>query len=209
MQITDYVGWFAAGLTMLTYSQKTMLPLRLSGISANLCFIVWSVSSGIYPTLALHSVLLPLNLYRLLQILLMKRRARDARTGKPFSLDWIRPLVETVVLPDGSYVFRKGDPPDKLYYVASGTVRFPEFGKRAGAGEMFGEVAFFTQQRERTGSAVCEGRCELLALDESDFTRLFLQNPSFNLHVARVIAARLADDPGSGTPSRHATGTAG
>lgn len=195
MDLFDIFGWAAAALTLFTYSQKTMLPLRISAVSANICFIIWSMSYDIYPTLALHSALLPLNLYRLFEILRMKRRATEAREGGFSPLDWLRPLVEPVEFADGAYIFRKGDPPDRLYYLVSGSVVFDEVGRRAGPGELFGEVAFFTRQRERTASARCEGRCEVLALDDSDFTTLFLQNPAFNLYVVRVIAERLATDP--------------
>ncbi len=195
MELFEVFGWAAAFLTFLTYSQKTMIRLRIVGISANLCFIAWSAVYQIYPTLALHVVLLPLNLYRLLQILRMRREAARARSGTAAPLHWLRPLVKPVVYEDGDYVFRKGDPPDRLYYLVAGNVVFEGLGKRAEPGELFGEVAFFTSAGERTASARCEGRCEVLALDAADLATLSLQHPAFNLYVMRVIAERLAGWP--------------
>lgn len=195
MHPLEVFGWAAAALTMLTHSQRTMLPLRLSAISASGCFIVWSVHMGLYPTLILHTILLPLNIYRLSEIIIMKRRAKAAREEGSFSLDWIRPLLRSEIFECGSYVFRKGDKPDKLYYLVSGAVAFDEVGKHAGPGDLFGELAFFTRQRERTASARCIVECEILTMDHADFTRLFLQDPAFNLHVVRTIAERLVNDP--------------
>ncbi|HET7408623.1 MAG TPA: cyclic nucleotide-binding domain-containing protein [Paracoccaceae bacterium] len=198
MELSEAFGWIAVALTLLAYAQRTMTPLRVTAAAANGFFIVWSVYLGIYPTFILNSILLPINMYRLYDIFIMKRRAANAiRTGE-FSLDWIRPIVKTSKFTEGSYIFRKGDAPDKLYYLISGAVVFDEIGKGAGPGELFGELAFFIRRRKRTASARCVGDCEILVMDEVDFTRLFLQDPAFNMHVVRVIAERLAGDlPGA------------
>lgn len=187
----EMFGWAAAVLTFLTYYQKTMLPLRILGILSNLCFVSWALAFDIYPVLVLHLCLLPINGYRLIQIQRMKRRAAATQdeTGSP--LDWLRPLAKTVRYRDGDYVFRIGDAPDRLYYLVSGNVVFDEIGKRAGPGELFGEIAFLTARQERTASARCEGPCELFSLGPEDLATLSLQHPSFNFYVMRVIAERL------------------
>lgn len=195
MEPFEVIGWIAAFLTFLTYSQKTMLRLRILGISSNLCFIIWSVAFGVLPTLALHAVLLPLNVHRLLQIFRMKREAASERADTVSPLHWLRPLVKPVAFADGDYVFRKGDPPDRLYYLVAGNIVFDEIERRAGSGELFGEVAFFTSAKQRTASARCDGPCEVLALDAANLATLSLQHPAFNFYIMRVIAERLAGGP--------------
>ncbi len=192
MPLLEVFGWAAAALTFLTYSQKTMLRLRILGIGANLCFIIWSLAFGVYPTLVLHAALLPVNTYRLLQILWMRRDAVRAQGDPVAPLDWLRPLVRPAHFRDSQYVFHKGDAPDCLYYLVSGKVTFDEIGRSAGPGEIFGELAFLTSRRERTASARCEGDCEVLALDAGDLATLSLQHPEFNLYIMRVLAGRLA-----------------
>jgi len=189
--MVEVVGWMAAGMTLLTYSQKTMMRLRITGIASNLLFITWSIAIGVVPTLILHACLLPLNLYRLAQILRMKREAEDARLGEVSPLNWIKPFVKPKRFADGAYVFRIGDDPDHLYYLVSGSVAFDEVERRAEPGEIFGEVAFLTSQRRRTASARCEGPCEVLALSASDLATVSLQHPAFNFYVMRVVAERL------------------
>lgn len=193
MNLFELFGWAAAGLTFLTYSQKTMYRLRIVGIAANCCFIVWATAFAVYPVLLLHAASLPVNVFRLVQILRLRRIAGIASYTLVSPLDWLRPLVASVTFEDGQYVFRKGDRPDRLYYLVSGAVVFDELGKRAGPGEIFGEIAFLTSQRERTASARCEGRCRILALDEGDLATLSLQHPAFNFYLMRVIAERLTD----------------
>lgn len=187
----EIVGWLAVGFTLLTYSQKTMLRLRITGIVANVFFIAWALAVGVLPPLILHACLLPLNLFRLYQILNMRREAKAAQRGEVSPLNWLKPFVKPVTFDDGAHVFRIGDTPDHLYYLVSGSVVFDELDKRAGPGEIFGEVAFLTAQRVRTASARCEGRCEVLALDAADLASLSLQHPAFNFYVMRVVAERL------------------
>jgi hypothetical protein len=65
----EALGYIAAVCTLATYSMKTMIPLRISGIAANCFFIAFGFFGAIYPTLILHVVLLPLNAVRLYQML--------------------------------------------------------------------------------------------------------------------------------------------
>ena len=61
----DVVGYAASGLTLATFAQRTMLPMRILALGANVCFIGYG-SMGMYmPVLVLHFVLLPINLIRL------------------------------------------------------------------------------------------------------------------------------------------------
>ena len=62
MTFVEFLGYLAAVVTLGTYSMKTMIPLRICGITANVLFIAFGFLSPVYPTLALHAVLLPLAL---------------------------------------------------------------------------------------------------------------------------------------------------
>jgi hypothetical protein len=46
-----------------------MVPLRLLAIASNLAFISYAALAGINPVPLLHALLLPVNVYRLLQAL--------------------------------------------------------------------------------------------------------------------------------------------
>jgi hypothetical protein len=68
MNASDLLGWSAAALTLLTFASHDMFWLRVAALGANLCFIAYGYTAGLWPVLALHLVLVPVNLMRLLQI---------------------------------------------------------------------------------------------------------------------------------------------
>ena len=74
----EAIGWFGAALTLTAYSSKTMLPLRSAAIFANVAFIAYGALVPVWPQLALHCALLPLNGWRLYQMARLTRRARAA-----------------------------------------------------------------------------------------------------------------------------------
>ncbi len=186
----DLVGWAADGFTLIAFAMKTMLPLRVSGACANLCFIAYGANAGILPVLVLHLALLPVNLWRLAELLLLRRRTGEARKGH-LPLDWVCDLVRPKEFPDKELNFREGAPPDNLYYLESGRVLLEEAGIELGAGEIFGEIAFFSAANERTLTARCLGPCRIATIGERQFTDLHYRNPAFALYVAQLAARRL------------------
>ena len=187
MVLVDILGWIAVALTLAAFSMRTMLPLRIAAIGANVFFIAYGALAEVYPNLVLHLLLLPFNLYRLSEILRMTRRVRGARSG---DFD-VAQLLPARTLTDGSTIFRKGDAPDNLYYLVSGRVRLLETGFTIEAGEVFGEIAFFSDEKQRTLTAVCDGPCKVVSVDESGFMQLYYQNPAFGMYIVRLISRRL------------------
>jgi hypothetical protein len=61
----DVLGYAASGLTLATFAQRSMLPMRVLALGANVCFIGYGVMGWFMPVLTLHLVLLPINLVRL------------------------------------------------------------------------------------------------------------------------------------------------
>ena len=67
MPFQEVLGWTAAALTLLAFSCNDLLRLRYSALVANAAFIAYGLTAGLWPVLALHFVLVPVNLWRLLQ----------------------------------------------------------------------------------------------------------------------------------------------
>lgn len=90
MDLGEITGWLAAALTLVTFSMRSMIALRLLAIAANTSFIAYGALVALMPVLILHLLLLPCNLARLWQ-LLAEVRSRNAAThqnenlgGNPF-----------------------------------------------------------------------------------------------------------------------------
>ena len=190
--LIELLGWIAAGFTLAAYAMRTMLPLRVAAICANVFFIAFSSLAEIYPTLVLHMALLPFNVIRLVEILRLTKRVKDARTGD-FQIGWISSLVPAKSYTKGTVMFRKGDSPDNLYYLVSGTIRMKEADFTVSNGEVFGEIAFFSDAEERTLTAECATDCEVVVINEAAFMKLYFQNPAFGMYIVKLISRRLLD----------------
>ena len=64
---SEILGFFASALVLITFAMKDMRLLRRTAILSNVAFIIYGWSNGLFPVLALHVLLLPLNIHRLRQ----------------------------------------------------------------------------------------------------------------------------------------------
>jgi hypothetical protein len=76
----EWLGWLAAALMLATFSCKDTRRMRPLAVACNLAFIGYGAAASLAPVLALHLLLLPLNLWRWAECSLGDaRRARDVR----------------------------------------------------------------------------------------------------------------------------------
>jgi hypothetical protein len=173
---------------------KTMIPLRWLGLGSNLGFIVYGALFPHLPMLVLHTLLLPVNLYRLIEMIRLTQRVNAAADVKDTSGLWLRPYMKRRRLKAGKVLFRKGDPADHLYMLTSGRIELVEIGVALPAGRIFGEIAFFAPDKCRTLTARCVENSEVLAINESTVRQLYYQNPDFGFHLIGLVAGRLTAD---------------
>lgn len=64
METPDALGWLAAGLMVATFGCRDVRAMRPLAVAANLAFIGYGVAAWLLPVLALHALLLPINLWR-------------------------------------------------------------------------------------------------------------------------------------------------
>lgn len=75
----DLLGYLAAALVLATFSMRSMVALRIVGLTSNIAFIAYGMQAGLPPVILLHVVLLPLNLLRLGEAARAGFRARRER----------------------------------------------------------------------------------------------------------------------------------
>lgn len=63
----ECAGYLASALVLMTFSMRSMRALRLTAIASNLAFIGYALRADLHPVLALHAMLLPMNVFRLVQ----------------------------------------------------------------------------------------------------------------------------------------------
>lgn len=189
----EALGYIGAAFTISTYSMRTMVPLRVSGIVANIAFISYGALAHVYPTLLLHMLLLPLNAYRLRQLLRLVRSVQEAARGD-LSLDWLRPYSRRRHVAAGELLWRRGDAASEMLFVLSGRLRVVEPGIDAGPGEVLGEIGFITPGNTRTHSLQCTEPADLLVIGYDELRQLYFQNPHFGFWFMQLASRRLLRD---------------
>jgi CRP/FNR family cyclic AMP-dependent transcriptional regulator len=189
----DMVGYMGGLVTVWGLNQKTMIPLRAGAVIGNLVFLIFGFLAGSNPTFVVHALLLPLNTYRMLQMLRLVRDMRQS-TGGNNSLEPLVPFMKREREKAGTELFRLGDAPDRMILIKSGIILLKEIDVRCHEGEVLGEIAMFSPDGRRTCTAVCETDCELFTLSNTAMAQLFAQNPRFAMFLVRVIVRRLLDN---------------
>jgi CRP/FNR family transcriptional regulator, cyclic AMP receptor protein len=198
----ELIGYAAALSVLATFCMTTMVPLRIVALASNVLFCVYGASEHIYPVLALHAALFPLNLVRLVQVL-RARRDLAALTSADGALAQLLPHMTLRIVPAGTTLFRKGDIADRLYYVASGALRIADVGKTVQAGTVIGEIGIFAPDQRRTASVVTMSECRLYELSDRLARRLFFQSSTFGYAVLQMIIARLLENSAATSVARE------
>ncbi len=169
----EALGYVGAVLSIFANSMRTMIPLRCVGIAANIVFISYGLINGVYPTLFLHGVLLPLNTSRFVQMLRLVRSVKEAAACGDVSMDWLKPFMSKEAVRCGEVLFRKGDAAERLFYTLSGSYRLRESGIEIPRGRLVGELGFLTPDKCRTQTLECIEAGEVLSLTYDQLRQLY------------------------------------
>lgn len=190
----ETIGWLASLLTVATYAMNTMIPLRVLAVGSSLLFIVYAFLLQLWPLMAMEAVLLPINCFRLWQIAALRGRLSTISDEEKPDFSIVRRYGKRQQFKAGAMVFERGDAVDKLYFLAEGRVVIEEYDTCLPAGDIFGEIAFFTVDSTRTASARCVEDALVYALDKKRFMRLQFEDPSFGLAVMQRVTSRLIEN---------------
>ena len=87
MHFTESLGWVAAALMVATFASRDARRMRLLAVATNVAFVGYGLAASLAPVLALHLLLLPINLWRCGQVLgasarpAARRHVPDLRPG--------------------------------------------------------------------------------------------------------------------------------
>jgi len=193
MTFAEVLGYIAAFLVFLTFSMKTMIPLRIVGICSNVFFIAYGYLNPAYPLLVLHTALLPLNTLRLWQMFALVRQIGDATKGD-LNMDWLKPFTTSQSIKAGDALFKKGEKADTMYFVVSGEFRIPELKVPIGPGQVIGELGLLAPDQIRTQSMECVKDADVLRITYDQVKQLYFQNPKFGFYFLQLTSRRLFEN---------------
>ena len=186
----EIIGFVGAALMVATLAMKTMIPLRAAGIISSIFQIAFALLAGITPMLIQHSVLLPMNAYRLYEQTMLVRRVRKA-SNEGLSMDWLMPYMTKRQVHTGQILFRKGQPATEMFIVSSGRLRLSEIAVDVLPGGVVGELGLLAPNQQRTQTLECVEDAEILQIGYDRIKSIYFQNPSFGFYLLRLTSARL------------------
>lgn len=193
MTLTDFLGYAAAFLVLLTFSMKTMVQLRIVGILSNVFFIAYAYLMGAHPILILHTILLPLNIFRLWQIMMLVRKVEDATRGHP-DMEWLKPITQRRSYAKGDILFHKGDAADRMMFVVSGAFLVKEINVSIGPGNVIGELGLLKPEQTRTQTIECTEASDVLEITYDQVKQLYFQSPKFGFYFLQLASRRLFEN---------------
>jgi CRP/FNR family transcriptional regulator, cyclic AMP receptor protein len=191
MTLAEALGWFVAALSIGGSAMKTIIPLRCLGIVTNILGIVYAFTTGHYPALMVHLVLLPINSVRLAQMLRLIAKVKRAAATGDLSMDWLKPFMSRETMKAGQVLFAKGEVAQCMFYTLSGRYRLKESGIDIPAGQVVGEMGLLAPDNRRTQTLECIETGEVLTITYDQLRQLYFQNPEFGFYFLRLTSDRM------------------
>jgi CRP-like cAMP-binding protein len=178
---------------------KNMIPLRIIGMASNVAFILFAINSApkVMPLVVLHSFLLPMNFFRLIQMLKLIKNVRSA-SEDDMSFEFMIPHMRKETFSKDELVFRRGDTADKIYLLRSGILTVDELDVVIKPGEIFGEMGVFASDPIRLATLRCGSEVELLSMTDKQIKQLYYQNPQFGFYLIQLLLKRFSQNEGHG-----------
>src|SRR3954449_11466524 len=181
---------FASVFVVATYTMRTMIPLRIFGMLTNVILIATAIPSHNYLQLVLHGILLPLNGYRLHQMLQLVRDVKKS-VNSDLSLEWLKPFMTERRCAAGEALFYKDEKAESMFYIVSGRFRLVESGMELPVGAIVGEFGMLIPSNLRTQTLECIEDGVVLSVSYTQVEELYVQNPAFGFYFLRLASARL------------------
>jgi uncharacterized membrane protein (DUF2068 family) len=188
--IANMLALIGSIFVVATLLMRTMVPLRVSAIISDVFFIGYGVLSGTVTSLILYTLQLPINIFRLAQMLKLVKRARIA-AGGDLSMDWLKPFMTRRKYGKGDVLFRKGDRANEMFFTVTGKFLVTELGIELPPGRLVGELGFLSPDNRRTQSLECTEDGQVLAITYDRLLEIYFQNPEFGYYFLRLSTERL------------------
>jgi hypothetical protein len=188
--IAEVFALLGAAFSVASIALQTMVPLRIASIISTIFFILYGYWARNYPTLFLYVFLLPLNVIRLRQMILLVKQVKQATTGD-LSMAWLKPYMTERQYFKGDILFNRGDVADEMYYTLSGKFLLTELGIELGEGRIVGEIGLLSPENKRTGTLECIEGGNVLTISYEKVRELYFQNPEFGFYFLKLTSERL------------------
>src|SRR5436190_11906032 len=105
--------------------------------------------------------------------------------------EWPLAFMRREEFKKGEYLFKAGDPAEKLFFIASGAIRLPELDRTIKAGQVIGEVGIFSPNRSRSASALAHEDVETYTMGREEVCRMMSRDPGLATALIEVVLKRM------------------
>lgn len=188
--VAEFFAAVGAVFYVATIAMQTMVPLRIAGIVSTIFFILYGYYAKSYPTMFMYLFLLPLNIVRLRQMLMLVKKVKVSSSGD-LSMNWLKPFMTRRQYFKGDILFQKGDVAEEMYYTVTGKFLLTELGIEVAPGQLVGEMGLLSPENQRTATLECVGDGDVLTISYERLRELYFQNPEFGFYFLKLTSGRL------------------
>jgi len=176
--------------TLLT---QTMVPLRVANMIGCAFFAGFGALAGNITTFLLYLLMVPINAYRLRQMLNLVKKARTATQGDT-SMEWLKPFMTERKYRKGDVLFKKDDIADEMFMTLTGMFLVKEINVELPPGRLMGELGFLSPDNKRTATVACIEDGHVLTITYEKLLEIYFQNPQFGYYFLVLTSHRLLEN---------------
>jgi CRP-like cAMP-binding protein len=134
--------------------------------------------------------LIPINAYRLRQMLNLIKKSREATKGDT-SMEWLKPFMSERKYRKGDILMKKGDTANEMLMTVTGKFLVKEFNIELPPGQLMGELGFLSPDNKRTATIECIEDGHVLTIEYEKLLEIYFQNPQFGYYFLVLTSQRL------------------
>lgn len=190
INIANTCALIGAAFYGATFLMPTMVRLRVFGILSAAFFMIYGVLAAAIPTFLMYLLLVPINFFRLFQIIKLVKKARVAAQGD-LSIDWLKPFMDQRRYKKGDVLFHKGDKANEMFLTTTGRYLVREINVELPPGRLMGELGFLTPNNKRTQTVECIEDGAVLTISYDRLLEVYFEYPDFGYFFLRLSSDRL------------------
>jgi ABC-type multidrug transport system fused ATPase/permease subunit len=176
--------------TLLT---QTMVPLRVANMIGCVLFAGYGALAGNISTFLLYLLMVPINAFRLRQMLNLVKMARAATQGDT-SMEWLKPFMTERKYKKGDVLFKKDDAANEMFLTITGNFLVTEINVELPPGRLMGELGFLSPENRRTATVECLEDGLVLTITYEKLLEIYFQNPQFGYYFLVLTSQRLLEN---------------
>jgi CRP-like cAMP-binding protein len=141
----------------------------------------------------LYFLMVPINAFRLRQMLNLVKKARSATQGNT-SMEWLKPFMTERKYRKGDVLFKRDETANEMFLTMTGKFLVKEINVELPPGQLMGELGFLSPDNKRTATVTCLEDGHVLSITYEKLLEIYFQNPQFGYYFLVLTSQRLLEN---------------